>query len=235
MTSLPRALALAFGQLGDPAILQVLGKCIAITLAIFAALGAALWWALDAAVADWATRFMPAGSGHALAGALALAIAIVGGWLLFRIVALAVVQFFADEVVEAVERRHYPRHADNARKLPFATELSISLRATGRTVLANLLALPVALALLVTGIGPAIIFWVVNAVLLGRELQDMVWLRHRRDSHEVAPMNGAERFLLGGAIVALLAIPFLNLIAPIIGAASATHMVHRGSKETIDA
>jgi uncharacterized protein involved in cysteine biosynthesis len=102
-------------------------------------------------------------------------------------------------------------------------------------LLANLLALPVALALLVTGAGPAIVFWVVNAVLLGRELQDMVWLRHRQDSREVAPIGRLERFLLGGATVALLAIPFLNLLAPIIGAASATHMVHRGSKETIDA
>ena len=34
-------------------------------------------------------------------------------------------------------------------------------------------------------------------------------------------------FLLGGAVTALLAIPFANFLAPVIGAAGAAHMVHR--------
>jgi uncharacterized protein involved in cysteine biosynthesis len=36
------------------------------------------------------------------------------------------------------------------------------------------------------------------------------------------------RFLLGGAIAALLAVPFANLLAPVLGAAAATHLVHLG-------
>ena len=51
MVSLPRALSLALGQLGDPAILRVLGKSLAVTLAIFVAaalaLNAALPWLLS--------------------------------------------------------------------------------------------------------------------------------------------------------------------------------------------
>ena len=96
-------------------------------------------------------------------------------------------------------------------------------------------ALPVAGVLLVTGVGAPAVFWAVNAFLIGRELRDMVWLRHRADKGEIAPMGGLNRFLLGGAVVALLAIPFVNLLAPIIGAASATHMVHRAREKAPDA
>jgi uncharacterized protein involved in cysteine biosynthesis len=81
--------------------------------------------------------------------------------------------------------------------------------------------------LLFTGVGPALLFWLVNAVLLGRELQDMVWLRHRHGADEPAPVGRAQRFLLGGAVAAMLALPFVNLLAPILGAAAATHLIHR--------
>lgn len=221
MLSLPHALALSLRQLADPAILRVLGKSLALTLALFAALAVALHHAVPLLLGRW----------FALDGdvylALSLLLFALGAWLLFRFVALAVLQFFADDVVRAVEARHYPDAAASARDLPFAVELRHSLRATTRALLVNLLALPLALALLITGVGTALVFWAVNAWLLGRELQDMVWLRHRRADDEAAPLSGATRFLLGGAIAALLAIPFVNLLAPIIGAASATHLVHR--------
>jgi uncharacterized protein involved in cysteine biosynthesis len=94
-------------------------------------------------------------------------------------------------------------------------------------VLVNLVALPFALTLLVTGVGTALLFWAVNAMLIGRELQDMVWLRHRRDAADPAPVTRGERFLLGGAIAALLAVPGANLLAPLLGAAAATHLILR--------
>jgi uncharacterized protein involved in cysteine biosynthesis len=82
--------------------------------------------------------------------------------------------------------------------------------------------------LLFTGIGPALVFWAVNAWLLGRELTEMVWLRHRPSPAARAPVGRMTRFLLGGAIAALLAVPFANLLAPVLGAAAATHLVHLG-------
>src|SRR5690606_6200158 len=154
-------------------------------------------------------------------------LAVVGLWLAWRIVAMAVIGFFADEVVLAVEARHYPDAAGRARDLPLARQLSTSLGAATRALLTNLAALPFALVLLVTGIGPALLFWLVNAVLVGRELQDMVWLRHRRFRGDPAPVGRAERLLLGGAIAALLAVPFVNFLAPMLGAAAATHLIHR--------
>ena len=221
MVSLPRALALSLGQLGDPAILKVLLKSVAVTLAIFVALGGVLLGALYNALTA---------EGVALSAELstlaAVLVTVIAGWLLFRFVALFVLQFFADEIVRAVERRHYP-HAAQVAGLPFREELANSLRSTLRALVVNMLALPVAVLLLVTGIGTAILFWAVNAWLLGRELQDMVWLRHRSDAREIAPIGGGQRFLLGGVVAGLLLVPFANLLAPVLGAASATHMVHR--------
>ena len=223
MMSLPRALALSFSQLGDPAILKVLGKSLAITLGIFALLGWALSFAFEAAL-EWAGITGGGGAGTLLA----ILATLIGAWLLFRFVALFVLQFFAEEVVRAVEARHYPREASAARSLAFREELANGLKSTSRALLANLVALPFAVMLLVTGVGTALLFWAVNAFLLGRELQDMVWLRHRRDEAEAAPLAQGRRLMLGGAVAGLLMIPFANLLAPVLGAASATHMVHRG-------
>lgn len=225
MTSLPRAFALSLGQLGDPAILRVLGKSLLLTLAIFLALG----WGLVFAY-DWALLRLGIDTDSGTGTLLAALTAFIAAWLLFRIIALFVLNFFADEVVRAVERRHYPAAAQSARSLPLATELANGTRATLRAIAINLLALPFAILLLATGIGTALLFWAVNAWLLGRELQDMVWLRHRREAHDIAPMGAATRFLLGGIVAALLLIPFVNLLAPVLGAASATHLVHRGRK-----
>lgn len=222
MTSLPRALALSFSQLGDPAILKVLGKSLLITLAIFLLLGWGLSFGFEAAL-EWA-GLEEGSDGGTLLAVLAT---VIGAWLLFRFVALFVLQFFAEEVVRAVEARHYPDAATAARSLAFYEEMRNGVRSTLRALLVNLVALPFAILLLATGIGTALLFWAVNAFLLGRELQDMVWLRHRRDVAEIAPLGQGRRFLLGGAVAALLMVPFLNLVAPVLGAASATHLVHR--------
>ena len=40
-------------------------------------------------------------------------------------------------------------------------------------------------------------------------------------------MSAGQRFLLGGTIAGIMLVPFANLLAPVLGAASATHMVHR--------
>lgn len=222
-----KSLALAAGQLGDPAILRVLAKSLAITLVVFALLGSATFQAIFAASAY---AGMNVGSEATYLAALILTL--IAAWFLFRIVALGVLQFFADEVVLAVERKHYPAVAESARDLPFAEDLSNSLRGAGRALLFNALALPIALVLLFTAIGPAVVFLAVNAVLLGRELTDMGWLRHRPAPQAPSPVGGWDRLLLGGAIAGLMAVPFVNLVVPIIGAAAGTHLVQLSHKKT---
>lgn len=221
MTQLSRAFALGLGQLSDPAILRVLAKSLLATLAVFAVLGVLAWQGLSATLASYAAGY------EGLSGLIAIVLTVIGGWLLFRVVALAVLQFFADDVVRAVERRHYAAAAA-VPDLPFSAELSASARGLLRTVAVNAVVLPFALLLLVTGVGTALLLWAANAWLLGRELTEMVWLRHRGGAHDLAPVSGATRFMLGGIVAALLIVPFVNLLAPLLGAAAATHLVHRG-------
>jgi len=221
------ALVLAITQLSDPRVLRILAKSLATTLLVFVVLGSAGWWAADQAL-NWAgVNDANLAASEGLRGLLALVGVMLGGWLLWRIVALAVLQFFADEVVYAVEARHYPQAAATARQLGWHEELTNGLKGAARALLFNLLAVPFALVLLVTGVGAPLVFFAVNAVLLGRELQDMVWLRHRPTRDAPPPLSGLQRVALGAITTALLAVPFINFLAPIIGAASAAHLVHR--------
>jgi uncharacterized protein involved in cysteine biosynthesis len=221
------ALALALGQLGDRRVLAILARSLGVTLVLFAILATLGWYGLDAAFAKFGladARFEGAGS---LRGLAALLLTLIGGWLLWRILALAVLQFYADDVVKAVEARHYPDRLASARTLGWQAELAVGMRGVLRALGYNLIALPFAVLLLVTGVGTALVFWAVNAVLLGRELTEMVWLRHRAPDAKALPLGPGERFVLGGLIAALLAIPFANLLAPFLGAAMATLLVHR--------
>jgi CysZ protein len=222
------ALALSLAQLGDPRILRVLAKSLAVTLALLATLGVALWFAARE-VALWL------GAGGALSGLAGLAGVLAGvalGWLLFRAIAIAAVGLFADEVVEAVEARHYPAALASARRLPFARSLAMGAGSAGRAILVNLLASPLYLLLLVTGVGTAIGFFVVNALLLGRDLGDMVAVRHVAPEQLAAHRRATRprRWMLGAIGTALLLVPFVNLLAPVLGAAMVTHLYHRSSR-----
>ena len=221
------AFALALGQLADPRVLRILAKSIVVTLLVFVLLAAAGWWLADWALARAGLNDARVNGAAGLRGLLAAVGVIAAGLLLWRIVALAVLQLFADEVVLAVEARHYPETAESARRLGWHEELAASLAGAGRALLFNLLALPLAVVLLVTGVGAPLVFWLVNSVLLGRELMDMVWLRHRPSRQSPLPLRKGERFVLGGIVTALLAVPFVNFLAPFLGAAAAAHLIHR--------
>lgn len=222
-----QAFFLALGQLGDPRVVRVLLKSAGLALLLFALLAVPGWWGIDLLLERAGLSDASFAAAEGLRGLVALIAVLLGGWLLWRVLALAALQFFADEVVMAVEARHYPDALDRARSLGWHEELANGLRGAGRAVGYNLLALPVAVILLPTGIGPALLFGLVNAVLLGRELTDMVWVRHRHDPGAPLPLSGLQRLFLGGVVTAMLTVPFVNLLAPVLGAAAATHMVHR--------
>lgn len=213
---MPTALALALAQLTDRRVLAVLAKSAGVTLAVMVLLGAALWWGLERAFASVAML-------HGTGPAIAAIVTILAEWLLFRLVAIAVVQFFADEVVVAVEAKHYPEAAARARPLGLRREIGVACLGLLRSLGWNLAALPVAALLLVTGLGTVLLFGLVNALLLGRELTDMVRLRHEGEP----PVGPLSRLALGSVVAMLLAVPFVNFLAPVIGAAAATHLVHR--------
>ena len=100
--SLLKALILGIRQLGDPAIRRVVVRCVLLALATFVLLVGAVGFGLGA--------LDPTGYGWldgtiAVLGSLG---AVVLAWLLFPIVIALSLGLFADEVIEAVERRYYP-------------------------------------------------------------------------------------------------------------------------------
>ncbi|KQN19604.1 hypothetical protein ASE86_12650 [Sphingomonas sp. Leaf33] len=219
------AFFLSVGQLGDRRILSVLAKSLALTFALLATAGVGLWFGAQA-LARWLGIDAVGGD---LAGAAAVLAGVALGWLIFRALAIAVVGLFADEVVAAVEARHYPQALATARPVPFARGLAMGAGSAGRAVLWNVVAIPLYVVLLATGIGTPIGFFVVNALLLGRDLGDMVAARHRPPAALPAfrQTTRGPRLLLGGIGTALLLVPIVNLVAPVLGAAIATHVFHR--------
>lgn len=223
-----RAFLLSVAQLGDPPIRRVLAQSLALTLAIFVALGLFVWWGTRAVLAAWA-----GGHSGAVASAVAVLVTLLALWLLFRAVAILVIGVFADTVVEAVEAKHYPAALASARAVPFHRAMMMGVRSGLRFVAVNLVLLPVYVALLVTGIGTAALFFGVNAWLLGRDLGEMVAARHIDGASMRAwrKATAGQRFLLGLAVTGLFVVPVVNILAPILGAAMATHVFH-GNDET---
>ncbi len=226
MPAMLDALLLSIRQLGDKRILAVFVKSMLLTLAIFVALGTALWFGVDALVSHY---FDASDSIASLIAAAALLLGALGAWLLFRVIAIAVIGVFADEVVHAVEAKHYPDRFAAARDISLSRSLGMGVRSAGRALLVNLGLAPLYIMLLVTGVGTALAFFLVNSWLLGRDLGDMVAVRHL-PAADLARWRGAtrlSRFMLGAAGTALFFVPFVNFVAPVLGAAMATHLFHR--------
>lgn len=224
-----QAFFLSLGQLTDRPVVRVLVKSLVVTVLLFVLAGVGLWFGLNALGDMLAPRLGLRDGANVFAGVATVVLVILGWWLLFRAIAVAVVGVFADEVVAAVEARHYPAAHAQARDVPLARSAAMGIRSALRAIGVNLLFVPVYLLLLITGVGTAAAFFLVNAWLLGRDLGDMVAARHMPAAELPAWRRGTpmHRFALGAIGTGLLLVPLLNLVAPVLGAAMATHAFHR--------
>lgn len=228
-----QAFTLSVAQLRDPRILKVLVKSLLLTILIFAAAAVLVGWLLTGAnPCGWGPLDSDCTVGGTAGTALAILLGFASLWVLFPAVAIGVMGIFSDDVVDAVEERHYPAAAAVARRPTTAEGLSLGARSAGRVLWWNLLALPAYILLLVTGIGPFLLFFAINAIALGRDLGEMVAVRrHRGDAlkRRLAATRG-RRALLGLFVAFLFVIPFANLLAPLLGAAMATHLFQGGEE-----
>ena len=201
-----------------PAVRAVLWRSAGLTMLLFAAFGFAAWYGLGVAF----RHFGWAAADGLVSAAVAVLIVLVCGWLLFRAIAMAIVSFFADAIVIAIERASYPDRHATARTVPIGEGLRIALRSLLRTIGWNLVALPFYGLLVMTGIGAPLLFLLVNAYLLGRDLADLVESRHPG----VRKFSSAERWQVGFVSALLFVPPVVNLLAPVWSVAMATHMFH---------
>lgn len=163
--------------------------------------------------------------------AVALGLGLFTGAVMLMPAATALVAgFFADDVAERVERRHYP--AD-----PPGLALPLWRAAIEGTETA-LLALAVYLCtlpfFLFAGIG-AVMFFIATAWLLGREYFDLAAMRF----HPVAEARALRRrhqatvFTAGLFIAGFVSIPVLNLATPLFGTALMVHVHKRAMKRHV--
>jgi CysZ protein len=231
-----RAATLALAQLFDSRFIRVAGLSTMATMLLFVLLAVAAGWGTAALLGSVNVASLP----HWLAGGwvwLDGLVATLGGFsffigllFLFPAVATLVMGALLDDVVDAVEDRHYP-----ARKAVRPTGMWrgawLGLASGARMLLVNLLLLPVYLILLVTGIGPFLLYLLVNGYLLGRDYVQMVSVRHLDKTAERTHRKATRgsQFALGVLVSLLFLVPFVNLLAPLLGAAMATHIFHSTS------
>jgi uncharacterized protein involved in cysteine biosynthesis len=213
------ALLLALRDLPHPRVLRVLAASLALTLLIFGVAGAAIFFAVRWTLEHW--KWLD-GVTLDMAGVLVVLLLIAASWLLFRAVAILVVGLFADGIVADVEGRHYPAAAARAVPVSFARSLRLGLASVGRLVAVNLVALPFYIVLLFTAVGAPLLAFVLNAALLGRDLEAMVLARHP----DRPRLGRSARWSLGALSAASFLVPVANLLAPIVGAAMAVHLLH---------
>jgi CysZ protein len=143
-------------------------------------------------------------------------------WLLFPAVATLMISLFIEQVIAAVEMQYYPLLPAPV-SLSFWQGIAVALKFTSVMVALNLIVLPLYLVPVLN----AIVFYGLNAYLLGREHFEMVALR-RLDPRSAQRLRHAHRlqfFIAGLVIAGLLTLPVVNLVAPLLGAAFMVHLV----------
>ena len=229
-----KAFGLAVGQIGDPRFRRVLllgiGGALALLIAFAWGLSSIVgWWAGDSITLPligeitWLDSVFSWG---AVVVALGLSV------FLTVPVASAITSLFLDDVADAVEAVHYPAIPQQPRT-PLMEGLCDTLGFLGVIIGVNLLALilyvifaPVAL----------FIFWAVNGFLLGREYYTLAAMRRvgRKRARELRRKHFVTIWASGILMAMPLSVPILNLMIPILGAATFTHLFqmlpqgHRG-------
>ena len=150
----------------------------------------------------------------------------VAAWLLFPAVMIAVLATMTDRIGQAVEERHYPDAAAAAQPLSLFRGLALGARSAGRLLLFNLLALPFYILLLVTGLGPFILFVIVNGLAFGRDVAELAASRHGDAASRQAWLKSTrgQQALIGSVVSTLFLVPLANIAAPIIGVAAGIHL-----------
>ncbi|MEQ6204651.1 EI24 domain-containing protein [Sulfitobacter sp. HNIBRBA2951] len=219
-----KAFSLALGQLSDPRFRRVLLLGIGGALALLVGFA----WLLSAGAAALVGDSMTipfVGEVQWLDTVFSWgAVVVVMGLSVFLMVpvASAITSFFLDDVADAVEAVHYP-HIPQQPRTPLSEAFRDTLGFLGLVIGVNLLALVLYALFAPVAI---FIFWAVNGMLLGREYYTLAAMR--RVGRKRAKQLRRKHFMTiwaGGILMAIpLSVPLLNLVIPVLGAATFTHL-----------
>lgn len=219
--------ARALGQLGDSRFMRVLGWGVMLTLALLAAVTAAVVGLVNLVVPDSVTLpfIGQVGSVDVAASWAFGAVMLVASMVLMVPVASACTGLFLDGVVDAVEDRHYP-WLPEVTPLPLWDAVVDSANFAGVVIGVNLLAL---LAYGLVGPFAPLLFWAMNGYLLGREYFALVAQRRlgRDRARALRRKHFATVWLAGILMTIPLSLPLVNLLIPVLGVATFAHLVQR--------
>ncbi|MWD26838.1 hypothetical protein E0K89_005035 [Aquicoccus sp. SCR17] len=217
----------ALGQVGDPRFRKVLFLGVGLTFALLVAVYAAFLGLLQWSVGDEATIPLigeVTWLGDVLSWGSLLVMIVLSVFLMVP-VASAITSLFLDEVAEAVEERHYPQ-LPPAPRVSFWDGLRDTVNFLGVLIGANLVAV-----LLYVFLAPMalFIFWGLNGFLLGREYFQLAAMRRvgRVEAKRLQRRHLPTIWAAGILMAMPLSIPLVNLLVPILGAATFTHLFHR--------
>lgn len=217
----------ALAQIGDRRFGKVLALGVGLTLALLVAAYAGLLLLIGTLTGDSLTLPIVGEVGWLgdLLGLGSLLLMIVLSAFLMVPVASAITSMFLDEVAQAVEDRHYPR-LPPARRVPLGEAIRDTVNFLGIIIGANLVA--IVLYMLVTPAAP-VIFYALNGYLLGMEYFTLVAIRRvgRTEAKKLRRRHLPTIWLAGVLMALPLTVPLINLLIPILGAASFTHIYHR--------
>lgn len=213
--SFAASLALAFGQMADRPFRAIVFRALLLAVAVLSALGTPGVWLAAQSGPLWGIE-----TGW-IAGLGTFFLVLAAAVLLLMPLAGLIMGLFLESVADAVERRHYPQDPPG-RGAGFAASLGVSLRFMAKMILLNALAL---FAYLVPGLN-IIVFFLLNGYLAGREFFEMVALRHHgpRTVRLLRRKNRLTVLLAGMVIAGLLALPVVNFVVPLFGAALMVHV-----------
>lgn len=217
----------ALRQMGDPRFRRVLWIGLALTIALLVAVYLLFLWGLNRVLPEQVVLpfIGPVTWLNDLASGASVLVFLVASVFLMVPVAAAFTSLFLDRVADAVEARHYP-DLPAANGVGFFAGLGDSLGFLGVLITANAVAL--IFYLLLAPAAP-LIFIALNGFLLGREYFQMVALRRisRAEARALRRRHAATIWAAGALMALPLMIPLVNLLVPVLGAATFTHLFQR--------
>jgi CysZ protein len=137
-------------------------------------------------------------------------------------VASAISSLFLDDVADAVEAVHYPDIPQQPRT-PLWEGLRDTLGFLGVIIGVNLCAIVLYLFFAPVAL---FIFWAVNGFLLGREYYTLAAMRRvgRARARQLRRQHFGTLWVAGILMAIPLSVPLLNLVIPILGVATFTHL-----------
>lgn len=217
----------ALGQIGDARFRRVLFIGIGLSLALLMVFNAAFLWFLQWSLGEgaelpivgevrWLSDLLTWGS---------FGLMLIFSAFLMVPVASAITSMFLDEVAHAVEDRHYPQLPPTP-KVPFGDAFRDTVNFLGILIGANLLAILVYTVAVPLSV---FIFWALNGFLLGMEYFQLAAMRRiGRKAAKALRRKHVFTIWLAGTLMAIpLSFPLVNLVIPILGAATFTHIFHQ--------